>query len=351
MRFDRRKRRSRRQRSAGVARARRCRAAPLHLSSALADRLSAQRARRLARRDRLRPRARPARRRAADRERCCRPDFAAGAPWAAELHLTPDGRFLYASERRSSTLASFAVDAARGTLTPLATTPTEAEPRGFAITPDGRFLFAVGQASHRLSRYAIDSASGALTQARRPAGRNQSELGRDRRAAAIERGPRSPSPAWSRSPSAMGIGRFAFTPILPMMLHDGVVDLHAASWLASANYIGYLIGALGCTLQPRLWARVPRLPPIDAPLLVRTGLVGTALLTLAMARAGRRRSGRRCALPPASPARSSSSTRRAGASRSWQRAAGRRSAARCSPGRAPASSPAACSRARWSRGG
>ena len=47
---------------------------------------------------------------------------------------------------------------------------------------------------------------------------------------------------------AMGIGRFAFTPILPMMLHDGVVDLHGASWLASANYLGYLAGALGCTL-------------------------------------------------------------------------------------------------------
>jgi MFS family permease len=82
---------------------------------------------------------------------------------------------------------------------------------------------------------------------------------------------------------AMGIGRFAFTPIMPMMLHDGVVDLHAASWLASANYIGYLIGALACTLQPRIWARLPRLPAIDAPRLVRTGLVGTALLTLAMA--------------------------------------------------------------------
>jgi 6-phosphogluconolactonase len=90
------------------------------------------------------------------------PGFDAGAPWAAELKLTPDARFLYASERRSSTLAAFAVDPARGTLTPLATTPTEAEPRGFAITPDGRFLFAVGQASHRLGRYAIDGASGAL---------------------------------------------------------------------------------------------------------------------------------------------------------------------------------------------
>lgn len=35
---------------------------------------------------------------------------------------------------------------------------------------------------------------------------------------------------------AMSIGRFAFTPLLPMMLADGVVDLPTASWLASANY-------------------------------------------------------------------------------------------------------------------
>ncbi len=90
------------------------------------------------------------------------PGFAGGAPWAADLHLTPDGRFLYASERRSSTLATFAVDPASGALASLGSTPTETEPRGFAITPDGRFLIAVGQASHRLSRYAIDAQSGAL---------------------------------------------------------------------------------------------------------------------------------------------------------------------------------------------
>jgi len=55
---------------------------------------------------------------------------------------------------------------------------------------------------------------------------------------------------------AMGIGRFAFTPILPMMLSDGVVDLRGASWLASANYIGYLSGAAALTLQPMLWQRL-----------------------------------------------------------------------------------------------
>ncbi len=82
---------------------------------------------------------------------------------------------------------------------------------------------------------------------------------------------------------AMGLGRFAFTPLLPMMLHDGVIDLHAASWLASANYLGYLAGALLCTFQPWLWAHAQRLPPVDAPWLLRAGLVATALLTLAMA--------------------------------------------------------------------
>ena len=40
---------------------------------------------------------------------------------------------------------------------------------------------------------------------------------------------------------AMGIGRFAFTPLLPMMLNDGVIDLPGASWLASANYLGYML--------------------------------------------------------------------------------------------------------------
>ncbi len=82
---------------------------------------------------------------------------------------------------------------------------------------------------------------------------------------------------------AMGIGRFAFTPILPMMLHDSVVDLHAASWLASANYLGYLTGALLCTFVPLFWSRLPNVPPIDGPTLVRTGLAGTTVLTLAMA--------------------------------------------------------------------
>ncbi len=82
---------------------------------------------------------------------------------------------------------------------------------------------------------------------------------------------------------AMGIGRFAFTPILPMMLNDGLVDLPGASWLASANYLGYLLGALLCTLQPWLWARFRWLPLLTYVSLVRAGLMATGVFTLAMA--------------------------------------------------------------------
>ena len=82
---------------------------------------------------------------------------------------------------------------------------------------------------------------------------------------------------------AMGIGRFAFTPILPMMLNDGVVDLPGASWLASANYLGYLLGAVLCTLQPWIWARLRWLPLLAYSTLMRAGLLLTVVLTLAMA--------------------------------------------------------------------
>lgn len=85
-----------------------------------------------------------------------------GEPWAAELRLTPDGRRLYTSERRSSTLAGFDVDAASGTLRPIGHWPTQAQPRGFAITPSGRWLIAAGQLSHAVGVHRIDAGTGAL---------------------------------------------------------------------------------------------------------------------------------------------------------------------------------------------
>ena len=100
------------------------------------------------------------------------PDFS-GKPSAADLHITPNGKLLYASERTSSTLAGFKVDAATGTLTPVGSVATEKQPRGFQIDSTGRYLLAVGQLSHAMSSYRIDPKSGALTKLKEyPMGKN-----------------------------------------------------------------------------------------------------------------------------------------------------------------------------------
>ncbi len=73
---------------------------------------------------------------------------------------------------------------------------------------------------------------------------------------------------------AFGIGRFAYTPLLPLMLQDGLVDLVGGSHLATGNYLGYLIGALLCMALPRSW------PPA---MLARIGLAVSVVLIVAMA--------------------------------------------------------------------
>jgi len=86
-----------------------------------------------------------------------------GKPWAADIHLTPDGKFLYASERTSNTIAAFRIDPKTGALTSLGSTATEKQPRGFSIDPSGRYLLAVGQLSNSMTAYSIDKATGSLT--------------------------------------------------------------------------------------------------------------------------------------------------------------------------------------------
>jgi 6-phosphogluconolactonase len=76
-------------------------------------------------------------------------------PAAADLHVTPDGRFLYGSERRSNMLVGFRIDPDKGSLTLAGRTATETTPRGFGIEPRGKFLLAVGLDSHNMTVYAI----------------------------------------------------------------------------------------------------------------------------------------------------------------------------------------------------
>ena len=75
--------------------------------------------------------------------------------WAADLHLTPNGKFLYATERTNSTVAGFSVDGASGKLTYLSSIPTEKQPRGFNISPDGKVMVVSGEKSDTLTVYAI----------------------------------------------------------------------------------------------------------------------------------------------------------------------------------------------------
>jgi 6-phosphogluconolactonase len=80
----------------------------------------------------------------------------------ADIHITPNGKWLYVSERDSSTVAAFAVDTQSGSLTHIENYDTEKIPRGIDIDPRGNFLVVAGQESGYLSVYQINNQSGQL---------------------------------------------------------------------------------------------------------------------------------------------------------------------------------------------
>lgn len=99
-------------------------------------------------------------------------DFS-GKPWAADIHVTPTGKFLYASERTSSTLAAFRINKQTGALRLIGSYPTEKQPRAFNISPTGRYLMAVGQTSNSMTVYSIDKKNGTLIKLKEyPVGKN-----------------------------------------------------------------------------------------------------------------------------------------------------------------------------------
>ena len=70
---------------------------------------------------------------------------------------------------------------------------------------------------------------------------------------------------------AMGIGRFAFTPLLPMMQNDLGLSIIVGGWLAAANYVGYFLGAVSA-----VWLRV------SAPTMIGLALAAVSVSTAAM---------------------------------------------------------------------
>src|SRR5438876_4404105 len=82
--------------------------------------------------------------------------------WAADIQITPNGKFLYSTERTTNKIALFTVAPETGKLTYVANYATELQPRGIRIDPAGQYLVASGEKSDRLSVYKIDQSTGKL---------------------------------------------------------------------------------------------------------------------------------------------------------------------------------------------
>ena len=82
----------------------------------------------------------------------------------AEIAVSPDGRFVYGSNRGHDSIAIFAVDAEKKTLTPAGHQPSGGKhPRHFAIDPTGAFLLAANRDDDNVVVFRIDHRSGALS--------------------------------------------------------------------------------------------------------------------------------------------------------------------------------------------
>jgi 6-phosphogluconolactonase len=82
----------------------------------------------------------------------------------AEIQIHPSGKYLYASNRGHDSIAVFAIDPHKGTLTLVENTLTQGKtPRSFEIDPTGKFLFAENQKSDNVVVFHIDQKTGKLT--------------------------------------------------------------------------------------------------------------------------------------------------------------------------------------------
>jgi 6-phosphogluconolactonase len=90
-------------------------------------------------------------------------DFS-GHKEAAEIEVHPSGKFLYASNRGHDSIAVFAIDPDKGTLTLIEYALTKGQtPRSFEIAPGGSLLFAENEKSNNIVVFSIDAKTGRLT--------------------------------------------------------------------------------------------------------------------------------------------------------------------------------------------
>jgi len=87
-----------------------------------------------------------------------------GARGSADIHVSPDGRFLYASNRlQADGIAIFSIDPDEGTLTRVGYRLTGRHPRNFTLTPNGKFLLVASRDDDKVQVFRVDSETGLLT--------------------------------------------------------------------------------------------------------------------------------------------------------------------------------------------
>ena len=92
------------------------------------------------------------------------PDEFTGRKWSADIHISPDGRFLYGSNRAHESLAIFSIDQQTGQLTLVGHQPVNGKtPRNFAIDPTGNFVLVANQDSDNITIFKRDKQTGKLT--------------------------------------------------------------------------------------------------------------------------------------------------------------------------------------------
>ena len=83
---------------------------------------------------------------------------------SADIHLSPDGRFLYTSHRlKDDGISIFSVNPQSGKVQKVGFQATGRHPRNFALSPDGRFLLCACRDDNRIEIYAVNTDTGALT--------------------------------------------------------------------------------------------------------------------------------------------------------------------------------------------
>lgn len=82
----------------------------------------------------------------------------------ADIHVSPDGKFLYGSNRGHDSIAIFAIDSATGKLSVVGHESTQGKtPRNFALDPTGTFLYAANQSTDSIVAFRVDQKTGKLT--------------------------------------------------------------------------------------------------------------------------------------------------------------------------------------------